>query len=178
MKKILKTVCCLILIYLAYQVGTYNILKENADVPGALHAAAETGLTALESLTSGSKSNTEAPTEIGSKSTEWAETETDTPISMNTDAEENSGIRPEFRKAMDEYEAFFDEYCSLMQKLADSPDNVTLLMQYASFMSQYNDYMKSMNDLESDDLSTEELAYYIEATARIEVKLLEAASYE
>lgn len=40
------------------------------------------------------------------------------------------GMRPEFKEAMDAYEAFFDDYCDFMKKFNESPDDLSLLGEY------------------------------------------------
>lgn len=84
----------------------------------------------------------------------------------------NDGIRPEFKAAMDGYEAFFDEYVEFMKSYMENPADVSLLMRYASILVEYEKAMTGMEQLENSDLNNAELAYYIEATARIETKLL------
>lgn len=84
----------------------------------------------------------------------------------------NGGMRPEFKEAMDGYEAFFDEYVAFMQKMSSDPGDFSMLAEYATFMLQYEDTMEKLDEIDEEDLSTEELAYYIEVTARIEQKLL------
>ena len=87
------------------------------------------------------------------------------------------GMRPEFKQSMDDYEAFFDEYCAFMQKYKDADDPVSMLADYAAFLSRYADAMEGMDALDdADDLNNAELKYYIEVTARIQQKLLDAAA--
>lgn len=71
-----------------------------------------------------------------------ATTSTDTESSTQTDATVSStDIRPEFKEAMDNYEAFFDEYCEFMKKYNESDDTTSLLADYASYMVKYTDTM-------------------------------------
>ena len=86
-----------------------------------------------------------------------------------------NGMRPEFKEAMDSYEAFFDEYCEFMEKYSKNPNDLSLLTDYADFMSKYTDYMNKLEKWESEDMNDAELKYYTEVTLRIEKKLLEAA---
>lgn len=88
-----------------------------------------------------------------------------------------AGVTPEFKAAMDSYEAFFDEYCDFMKKMSDDPTDFTVLMEYAEVMARYADIMDKLDDIDEDELSPADEAYYIESMARIEVKLLEAANY-
>lgn len=85
------------------------------------------------------------------------------------------GIRPEFKEAMDGYEAFFDEYCEFMKKYEDSDNSVSMLGDYADYMSKYADAMSKMSELDDGELSDEEVIYYTEVTARITKKLSEVA---
>ena len=89
----------------------------------------------------------------------------------------SDGVTPEFKEAMDSYEAFFDEYCDFMQTMADDPTDMTVLLRYADFMSQYADTMEKLDAIDETELSPADDAYYIEVMARINVKLLEAANY-
>ena len=83
------------------------------------------------------------------------------------------GMRPEFKKAMDEYEEFFDDYVELMKRLEKNPNDVSLLLQYAQFMAQYDRTMKALEAWEEEDLNSKEMSYYITVTNRISKKLLE-----
>lgn len=85
------------------------------------------------------------------------------------------GMRPEFKEAIDSYEAFFDEYCEFMKKYNESPDDLTLLTQYAEYIAQYTDTMSKMEALDNGEMNDAESKYYIEVTSRINQKLLEIA---
>lgn len=85
------------------------------------------------------------------------------------------GIRPEFKEAIDSYEKFFDKYCSFMKKYKESPDDLSLLADYTQYLTQYSETMEKMDALDDGDLNDAETKYYIEVTARINQKLIEAA---
>ncbi len=86
------------------------------------------------------------------------------------------GPRPEFKEAMDSYEAFFDEYVAFMEKYAASDgSDLSLLADYASYMSTYADMMADLEAWDSEEMSPAETAYYIEVQARISQKLLSIA---
>ncbi|MDO4650908.1 MAG: hypothetical protein Q4B26_19910, partial [Eubacteriales bacterium] len=125
----------------------------------------------FETKETASETETETVTELST------ETQTDPPQSTPETSASLEGIRPEFKQMMDEYEAFFDQYCDFMNKYAENPSDTSMIMEYANFMTQYVDTMESFEAVESSDLSNEELKYYIEVTARIETKLLDAATY-
>lgn len=86
------------------------------------------------------------------------------------------GMRPEFKEAMDSYEEFFDEYIAFMNKYAESEgSDLTLLADYASYMSKYADMMADFEAWDNEDMNAAEAAYYLEVQTRINQKLLEIA---
>lgn len=87
-----------------------------------------------------------------------------------------SGIRPEFKDAMDSYEAFYDEYCALMKQYSENPTDLTLLSKYSDMLSRLSDMDEKFEAWESEDMSNEELKYYLEVTNRVTSKLIDAAS--
>lgn len=87
-----------------------------------------------------------------------------------------TGIRPEFKEAMDSYEAFFDEYIDFMKQYTSSNDPLGMLEDYTDYMTQYADTMSAMDEIDDSELTSEELAYYLEVTARVNQKLLGATS--
>lgn len=87
----------------------------------------------------------------------------------------DSDIRPEFKEAMDSYEAFFDEYCEFMKKYKESNNAASMLGDYTDYMTKYTDAMTKMSELNNGKLSNEEIIYYSEVTARITKKLTEVA---
>lgn len=82
-------------------------------------------------------------------------------------------IDPQFKETMDEYEAFFDEYIALMEKVekADTMEYMDLLDEYMEYLEQYTVVMEKMAALEDEDMNTAEALYYAEVTGRIYQKL-------
>lgn len=86
------------------------------------------------------------------------------------------GMRPDFKKAMDSYEEFFDEYCGFMKKyIASGGTDLALLMDYASYMDQCTQMLEDFEAWGDEEMNDAELAYYIEAQKRINEKLLKVA---
>lgn len=83
------------------------------------------------------------------------------------------GIRPEFKEAMDSFEAFFDEYVAFMKAYMDSNDPLGMMEEYTSMMQQYIETMGELEDINEEELSEEEALYYAEVVLRINQKLLE-----
>lgn len=111
-------------------------------------------------------------------SDEQTDVQEETENSDSTTSNETSskdGIRPEFKEAMDSYEAFFDEYVEFMKKYNSSTDTMSLLNDYMSFMTRYAEAMKGLEEIDESDLSSVEVLYYTEVMTRINAKLIEAA---
>ena len=109
--------------------------------------------------------------EMESKESEPAETAEEAP-----DAE--SGVlSPEFKRTMDDYEAWFDHYCEVMKKYQDNPSDLELMSEMTDLLSEETEMLEQMENMDQSQMNSAELAYYIEVTARIEKKLLEVANY-
>lgn len=93
----------------------------------------------------------------------------------NTSAAADNSISPEFKKAMDSYEAFFSEYAEFVQEFSDNPSDLSLLTKYIDYMDRYTETMEALEDIGDDELTTAELSYYIEVMGRIQQMLLSAA---
>lgn len=103
------------------------------------------------------------------------ETETTLPEENSDEAKLVNGMRPEFKEAMDSYEAFYDEYCAFMKKYNANPTDTSLLKEYSDMMSKMLEMDEKFNEWEGNDLNTEELKYYAEVSNRITQKLLSVA---
>lgn len=86
---------------------------------------------------------------------------------------ESDGISPEFKASMDSYEAFFDEYVDFMRRYKEDPTNMELLGELGDMLSREADMIREFDKIEDQDLSSAEMAYYLEVHARIYKKLAE-----
>lgn len=91
----------------------------------------------------------------------------------NINVELVDGMRPEFKEAMDSYEAFYDEYCDFMKKYMANPTDLTLLSGYADMLTRLSDMDEKFKTWEGEDLNDAELKYYLDVINRINQKLLE-----
>ena len=99
--------------------------------------------------------------------------EATTPVTE--DKKDNNAIDPEFKAAMDSYEEFMDEYVAFMKKYKANPSDLSLLTDYANYMSKYADFVEDFEKWEDEEMNAAETAYYIDVQARVSKKLLEAA---
>lgn len=97
-----------------------------------------------------------------------------TPTPEATATAAASGIRPEFKEAMDSYAAFFDSYCDFMRSY-DSSD-LTMMAKYADFMTKYADAMDKLDAVDESELTPEEDDYYIQTMAHINNSLAQLAT--
>ncbi len=91
-----------------------------------------------------------------------------------TDDNLADGIRPEFKDAMDSYEAFYDEYCNFMKKYLENPADVELLAEYADMLERLADMDAKFEAWTNEDLTNEETKYYLEVADRVAKKLIDA----
>ncbi len=101
------------------------------------------------------------------------ETEISEEGGTETDPASYDGIDPEFKAAMDSYEAFFDEYIDFMKKYESASDDelIEMMAEYNRYLSQYIETTEKIEAIDEDELTSEELQYYLEVTTRINGKL-------
>ena len=92
-----------------------------------------------------------------------------------SDDSDSALLSPEFKKTMDDYEAWFDHYCEVMKKYEEDSSNLELLSEMTDLLSEVTTMLEQMENMDQSEMNTAELAYYLEVTARIEKKLLEVA---
>ena len=144
-----------------YNSDTDSPEESQTDIESAL---SDSG---LEETSASYASDTEPAAEKASS----LETTVEDPSSPETDSSQTDGIRPEFKEAMDSYEAFFDEYVDFMEKYEDSDDVLGMLDEYSDYLTKYADYMEKLDDVDTNNLSAADAAYYAEVSARITKKL-------
>ena len=84
------------------------------------------------------------------------------------------GMRPEFKEAMDSYEAFMNEYCDFMNKYAGSDGtDAGMLNDYANYIDRYAQMVQDFEAWEDDELNAAEEAYYVDVQARVSKRLIE-----
>ena len=84
-------------------------------------------------------------------------------------------IRPEFKEAMDSYEAFYTEYCEFMKKYSENPTDLTLLAKYADMLVKAEEMNEAFEEWDEDDLNSEELKYYLDVNNRVMKMLVDVA---
>ena len=93
-----------------------------------------------------------------------------------TAAPHAEGVSPEFKRYMDSYEEFFDEYLEFMNGMDGEEDGFGVLLRYAAMLERYAEVMDSLDAIGEEELSTADEIYYLEVLSRINRKLLEASA--
>ena len=104
------------------------------------------------------------------------ETETDEPAQTEEPEANADGISPEHKEFLDSYEAFMDEYCEFMKNYDES--DATQFLEYASLMAKYSDFAEKAEAWDEEEMTDEELIYYVKVMNRVNEKLLEAGVAE
>jgi len=104
---------------------------------------------------------------------EAKQAEAEKPAEKSSDGNTVLGeVTPDCKKAMDEYEAFFDEYLAFMEKYEKSSDmSPEMLEDFTKYMDRYSQTMDALNDIDEDSLSPADYAYYTEVMLRINKKI-------
>lgn len=93
----------------------------------------------------------------------------------NVDTELIDGMRPEFKEAMDSYEAFYDEYCDIMKKYTDNPSDMGLLTSYTDMLTKAAEMSQKFDAWEDNEMNDAELKYYLDVNNRVTKKLLDVS---
>lgn len=86
---------------------------------------------------------------------------------------QTGGVDPDLKAFLDSYEKFVDEYVDFMKKYMANPTDLSLLGEYTDMLSELSDFETKLNKYDSNNMSTEDAAYYLEVTTRCSQKMLE-----
>lgn len=102
---------------------------------------------------------------------ETADTDTE-----NIDStEKTSGVDSDLKAFLDSYESFMDEYVEFMKKYqSDSGNALGMMNDYLTILTKYEEFAQKADSYNQDEMSKEDLAYYLDSMNRIQKKMLEA----
>ena len=84
------------------------------------------------------------------------------------------GVDPDLKAFLDSYEDFVDEYVDFMKKYMADPTNVMgMLTEYTDMMTELADFETKLDAYDTNNMSTQDAAYYLEVTTRCTQKMLE-----
>lgn len=93
----------------------------------------------------------------------------------NNDSVLSDVVTPSFKEMMDSYEAFFDEYIAFMEKYENSDDTSSMAIDYINIVSKELEWIDKIDAVDESTLTTADDLYYLEVTARVEKKLIDAS---
>lgn len=86
----------------------------------------------------------------------------------------STGVTPELKEFLDSYEAFMREYVDFMKKYSSNPANaISMLKDYTDILAKMEDFSKKADVYDQDEMSKEDLEYYLDAMSRIQKMYLE-----
>ncbi len=95
-----------------------------------------------------------------------------TPSQENQNAK-TSGNSTDFRKWVDDYEKFMNEYCDFMEGY--NPSDYIQLARYTQLLGEYSKWVADTEKLEEKDYSAEDWAYLLAAEARVAERVSKAS---
>ena len=101
--------------------------------------------------------------------------ETKEPTQSENTGDATDGIRPEFKEAMDSYEAFYTEYCEFMKEYSENPTDLTSLAKYSDMLVKAEEMNEAFEAWDEDELSSEELKYYLDVNNRVMKMLVDVS---
>ena len=94
----------------------------------------------------------------------------------NNSSSSSTGLRKEFKEAMDSYERAMDEYITFMTKYnASKGTNPELITAYSEYMKKYIDATDAFKKWDSKEINKEEAKYYVDVQTRVTQKLMKVS---
>ena len=104
-------------------------------------------------------------------------TEDGSSIPAVEETEEIEEVDPEFKAALDQYEAFVNGYCDFLEAYlkADTDTQLSMMEDYAVWMSQYTEVMDAVRTLDACqyEMTPAQLSYKVEVTASVSQRMIE-----
>jgi len=192
-KRLGKTIFAILLLLLLYNLfvfldfgnGTIDYLRGKAARAGAavMHQlgswsdSLESTLSARADKCLSDDSTDSIAPQATAKYTSPASRATATPTARATSAPtgSQSSVTPSFKKTMDDYEKFFDDYIAFMKKYNSNTSDLTIISSYTKWLTDYARVMNELKSIDENSLTAADQAYYIEVMSRINYKLAQAA---
>lgn len=112
---------------------------------------------------------------FGEKKTEEQEkSEVPSSTSPSSDSSSSSSnVNASFREVMDGYEKFMDEYINFMKKYknASTAEISSMMSDYTNIIKKYSEWSKKIQNYNSNNLSADDYAYYLEVYSRVIKKM-------
>lgn len=92
--------------------------------------------------------------------------------STSTENAENTKLKNgNVKDTLNAYEAFIDEYVKFMQNYDESDDPLAMMDDYLKMLEKYEKFQSEIDQMNEDNMTTEDWAYYIEVLTRCNQKI-------
>ena len=84
-------------------------------------------------------------------------------------------VKSDFQTLMDDFEKHLDEYCTFIEEYskAEPSEQMTMVSEYTRVMAEYMEIAEKVHAIDTDELSTDDAAYYLEVMGRCGARMVE-----
>lgn len=152
----------------------FDVTPDREEVVSEFSSGNSSSSHTSSSSTSSSTHNTSSSSNSSSSSGSVNSSNSGSNNSSSSSGSSSSGrVDPNLKAFLDEYEDFMDDYIAFMKKYTSDTSNVMSMMNdYMAMLQKYEDYMTKLDKYDAGSMSSADLEYYMEVTARVEKKLL------
>ena len=162
-------VIAVVLLFIIGALGSGGTSTSTSSKPAA--SAKPTVSAKKETIGTESK-KPDVPSDSSNQGEVKAKEESEAKTEAETEAKGKESTSSDIRKAIDSYEAFFNEYIAFMEKYKRNPSDLQLLSDYLVFVEKYEKTMNDLDALNDADMSAADREYYLDAMNRINKKRL------
>lgn len=83
-------------------------------------------------------------------------------------------VKSDFQTLMDDFEMYLDEYCTFIEEYskAEPSEQLTMASEYMRISTEYMDIAEKVQAIDTDSLTTDEAAYYLEVMGRCGARMV------
>lgn len=84
-------------------------------------------------------------------------------------------VKSDFQTLMDDFEKYLDEYCTFIEEYskAEPSEQMTMASEYMRIATEYMEIAEKVQAIDTDELSTDDAAYYLEVMGRCGARMVE-----
>ena len=77
-------------------------------------------------------------------------------------------VKSDFETLLDDFEKYLDEYCTFIEEYSkvESSEQMSMASEYMRIATKYMEIAEKVQAIDTDELSTDEAAYYLEVMGR------------
>lgn len=84
-------------------------------------------------------------------------------------------VKSDFEMLLDDFEKYLDEYCTFIEEYskAEPSEQMTMASEYMRIATEYMEIAEKVQAIDTDELSTDEAAYYLEVMGRCGARMVQ-----